>query len=173
MSHQRKVKNTLDSEQPGGYGGNCGEIQVEDAVSVMAPGQVPQAVARIGRGALPIDIAASRAGDKVAVAVAGSRTVTVVSSAALSSPDEDRCEPPPQPQPCNGGEGGSGGGFPDAGVSDGSGTGTGPAPGIMGECCDDKDGNGRCDDEEDDSQGNSDRLGPPTSVAWTATGDPA
>jgi hypothetical protein len=176
MSHQRKVKSSLDSEQPGGYGGNCGGGPVEDAVTVMAAGQLPQAVARIGRGALPVDIAASRAGDKIAVAVAGSRTVTVVSSVALSSPDEDRCEPPPQPQPCDGGGGsGSGGvGGTDAGVPtppDGQGSGgTGTGTGTMGECCDDKDRNGRCDDEDDD-QGGMERLGPPTSLAWTPAGD--
>ncbi len=181
MSHQRKVKSSLDSEQPGGYGGNCGGGPVEDAVSVMNPGQAPQAIARIARGALPVDIAASRAGDKIAVAIAGSRTVTVVSSAALSSPDEDRCEPPPHPQPCGGEGSGSGSGddpiIVDAGAGGGSGTtGSGMGPSgsgtpAMGECCDDKDGNGRCDDDDDDAQGNSERLGPPTSVAWTPGGD--
>ncbi|MGE0399621.1 MAG: YncE family protein, partial [Kofleriaceae bacterium] len=43
MSHQRRVKRTLDSEQPGGYGGDCGGGPVEDAVSIITPGEAPRA----------------------------------------------------------------------------------------------------------------------------------
>lgn len=175
MSHQRRVKRTLDSESPGGYGGDCGGGPIEDAVSVAAPGQPWRAASRIGNGALPVDIAANVTGDKLAVVTAGSRLVTVVPSSILSSPDEDRCEPP-EPQPCGGeddGSGSSGGGSTPP--SGGSGTDLPlPPDQKMGECCEDKDRNGRCDDDdedEDDDDDNQERLGAPTSVAWTPTGD--
>ncbi len=143
MSHQRKVKDSLDAQQEGGYGGNCGGGPIEDALSVITPGQAPLAVGRIGKGALPVDIAASKLGDKLALVVAGSKNVIVVSSAALTTPDQDMCEPP---QPCD--------------DTDGN-----------GECdppkCDDPDANGKCDDDDDGDR----RLGTPTSVAFTPTGD--
>ena len=168
MSHQRRVKSVLDSEQPGGYGGNCGGGPVEDAVSMVTPGQAPVAVARIGRGALPVDIAASRAGDKIAVLTAGSRMVTVVPAVALSAPDEDRCEPP-NPTPCT---------DPTDPTTTPPSTGDGsdappPLDPKMGQCCDDKDRDGRCDDEGDDEDDGHDsqRLGPPTSLGWTPAGD--
>lgn len=170
MSHQRRVKSVLDSEQPGGYGGDCGGGPIEDAVTVVAPGEAPRPALRIGNGALPVDIAASVAGDKIAVVTAGSRMVTVVPSVMLSNPDEDRCEPP-EPTPC-GNEGSGSGGFPDAGP--GTGGDLPPSDGQkMGECCEDKDQNGRCDDddEDEDEDGDSARLGPPTSIAWTPSGD--
>ena len=72
-------------------------VQVAGGVT----GQPWQAASRIGNGALPVDIAASVAGDKLAVVTAGSRMVTVVPSTMLSAPDEDRCEPP-KPMPCGG-----------------------------------------------------------------------
>jgi DNA-binding beta-propeller fold protein YncE len=142
ISHQRKVKDSLDAQQEGGYGGDCGDGPVEDAISVIAPGQAPLAVARIGHGALPVDIAASKTGDKLAVVVAGSKNVTVVDTAtALATPDQDDCMPPP---PCD--------------DTDGN-----------GECdppkCDDPDADGKCEGEDDR------RLGTPTSVAFTPTGD--
>ena len=181
MSHQRRVKSVLDSEQQGGYGGNCGGSPVEDAISVITPGQPPMAVARIGHGALPVDIAASRTGDKLAVVTAGSRTVTVVSAGVLATPDEDMCPPPP-PQPCGDptmpppnppvetGSGDTTTTPPSTGM--GSGGSLPPDPG-MGECCDDKNHDGRCDgDGEDDDNGHDpQRLGPPTSLGWTASGD--
>ena len=175
MSHQRRVKSVLDSQSPGGYGGSCGGGPLEDAVTVVTPGQAPQAVARIGRGALPVDIAASRSGDKIAVAVAGSREVIVTSSIALTAPDEDKCEPP-NPTPCGDFPGGDDGG---SGMTGGGGSGTSPPSGpdpTMGECCEDKDRDGSCDDDDDDDddQGEDDdsqRLGPPTSLGWTPSGD--
>lgn len=175
MSHQRRVKSSLDSEQPGGYGGSCGGGPVEDAITVVDPGgatpggAAPRAVARIGRGALPVDIAVSRSGDKIAVAVAGSREVVVVPSVALSMTDDDQCQPP-DPQPCGtptpGDDEGGGG------AGDGMGSG-GDVPTTMGgECCPDKDRDGRCDDgDDDDDDGDSQRLGPPTSLGWTPSGD--
>ncbi|MFN0246627.1 MAG: cytochrome-c peroxidase [Kofleriaceae bacterium] len=176
MSHQRRVKRVLDSEQPGGYGGDCGGGPVEDGVTVIAPGQAPRAAGRIGNGALPVDIAASVAGDKIAVVTAGSRTVTVVPSTMLSTPDEDRCEPP-EPTPCGedgsgSGSGGTGGGSGGSGGSDDLPV---PPPGSsMGGCCEDKDRDFRCDDDDDDDEdddNSNERLGPPTSVAWTPSGD--
>lgn len=160
MSHQRRVKTTLDSEQPGGYGGSCGGGPVEDAVTVIAPGQAPRATARIGRGALPIDIAVTRAGDKIAVLTAGNRGVNVVTASALDQSDTDECEPP-DPQPCP----------PDSGSGmDGAGAPT-TFPGG-GTCCEDKDRDGRCDNEDDEDDGHdNDRLGAPTSISFTASGD--
>jgi hypothetical protein len=177
MSHQRRVKRTLDSEQPGGYGGDCGGGPVEDAVSVAAPGQPWRATSRIGNGALPVDIAASPAGDKLAVVTAGSRTVTVVPSSILSSPDEDRCEP--TPQPCGGGDDddGNGSGMDGSLPPSGGEEEDKPLPPpdqSMGGCCEDEDRNGRCDDDDDDDEDDEDddkRLGAPTSVAWTPSGD--
>ncbi len=165
MSHQRRVKSVLDSETPGGYGGNCGGGPVEDAVTVITPGQAPRAVARIGRGALPVDIAVSRTGDKIAVLSAGSRLVNVVATSALDQPDNDECEPP-DPQPC--------GDVPNPGTGSGDdGAGTPPGLGMGGgECCKDDDRDGRCDDEDDeDDRGDNERLGAPTSVGFTPSGD--
>lgn len=170
MSHQRRVKSVLDSESPGGYGGTCGGGPVEDAITVISPGQAPRAVARIGRGALPVDIAVSRSGDKIAVLTAGSRLVNVVATSALDQPDTDECEPP-DPQPCGDtptptpGNG--------SGMDDGSG-GAPSDPGRIGggECCPDEDRDGRCDDEDDEDNGHdNDRLGAPTSVGFTPAGD--
>ena len=176
MSHQRRTRNVLDSQSPGGYGGQCGGGPVEDAITVMpadnTTGVLPQAVARIGRGALPVDIAVSRSGDKIAVATAGAREVTVVpTNVALSTPDEDKCDPP-DPQPCGEmptpGDDTSGGGG-----GAGSGGTTTPTP-DMGTCCEDKDRDGQCDDGDkgdDDNGDDPQRLGPPTSLGWTPTGD--
>ncbi len=167
MTHQRRVKSVLDSEQPGGYGGNCGGGPIEDAVTVLAPGQTPRAVARIGRGSLPVDIAVSRTGDKVAVLNAGSRTVNVVTVSALDQPDNEEC-PPPDPQPCGDTPN------PETGMGSGGTDGGGAPsdPGQMGGCCEDKDRDGRCDDEDDEDEGHdNDRLGAPTSVGFTPSGD--
>jgi mono/diheme cytochrome c family protein len=177
MSHQRRVKGSLNSDTPGGYGGDCGGGPIEDAVTIVAPGQAPRAALRIGNGALPVDIAASIAGDKIAVVTAGSRMVSVVPTVMLNQPDEDRCEPP-DPRPCGGDDDGNGSGTEPGGMGGGSSGGT-PPPELpdqkMGECCDDKDANGRCDDDddedEDDDEDNKERLGAPTSIAWSPSGD--
>jgi len=80
---------------------------------------------------------------------------------ALSQPDQEQCPPPPPP--CDPGPGGGG---DDAVPTTPDGNGGG-----SDMCCQggDKDGDGRCDDDDDD--GDSQRLGPPTSVAWTPSGD--
>ena len=167
MSHQRKVKNQLDSEQPGGYGGDCGGGPIEDAVTIMTPGAAPQAVGQIGRAALPVDIAVSPTGDKLALVTAGNRSITVVAAAALGNPDEDKCEPPRPP--CGGGEDG---GPPPLPPTPGDPS-TGGAPTAMGECCNDLNFDGRCDDDDDDDDDDDARLGVPTSVAFTPGGEVA
>lgn len=97
-THQRQVKIPLGTKVEGGYGGDCGEGPVESAVTVTDPGQPPRAIGQIAAGALPVDIAASPDGSKLALVVAGNRTVTIVSTSfAMSRVDEDRCEPPPPP----------------------------------------------------------------------------
>lgn len=182
MTHQRKVKEQLDAEQPGGYGGGCGGGPSEDGVTVVPPDGAPRAASRIGRGALPVDIAVSPAGDKLAMVVAGSRNIKVVPLARLDEPDngENECQPPDPPEcdgencePCTGGGGGGGG--DDEGPVDPS---QPPmdTPAFAGEDCGCKDDNfdGRCDDDDQGEDGNGDRikrLGAPTSVAWTAAGD--
>jgi DNA-binding beta-propeller fold protein YncE len=164
MSHQRKVKAMLDTEVPGGYGGDCGGGPVEDGITFMAPGQAPRAVGQIARAALPVDIAVSKAGDKIAVVAAGNRTVKVVPAAALGAPDEDRCEPPPPP--CDGPIPEP---FPDQPTDGGGGTDT-PVPfSFTSECCRDDNRDGRCDDGDDEDD--AARLGPPTSVAFAPNGD--
>lgn len=169
MSHQRRVKNVLDSESPGGYGGSCGGGPVEDAITVMTPGQAPRSALRIGRGALPVDIAVSS--DKIAVLSAGSRLVNVVSLSQLESPDQDECEPP-DPQPCGDVPPPEGDDTPNTGSGGGGPTDGGGAFPGGGQCCDDEDRDGRCDDEDDEDEGHdNDRLGPPTSLGFTPAGD--
>ena len=169
MSHQRKVKNMLDSQQPGGYGGDCGGGPIEDAVTIMTPGiAAPHAVGQIGRAALPVDIAVSPSGDTIALVSAGNGGVTVVPVSALGNPDESRCDP--QPQPC-----GDDGGPPPRPPTPPT-MGSGGAPDTrggmpaMGGCCKDDDHDGRCDDDGEGDDGEA-RLGAPTSVAFTPTGE--
>ncbi len=176
MTHQRKTRQTLDSETPGGYGGGCGEGPVEAGVTMMAPGAAPVAVHQIGNGALPVDIAASPAGDKIAMVVAGNRQVVVVGAAALDQPDTDDCQPPPPPpcededgENCDCGQPTPGGPVDpntDTPVPDGMG---GGGLGVAGCGCQDQDFDGNCDDDPGD--GNNERLGTPTSVAWMPNGD--
>jgi mono/diheme cytochrome c family protein len=97
VSHQRQVQDKLDSKQEGGYGTGCGG-PVEAAITVLAPGQAPIAALPIAQGALPVDIAISKAGDKIAVLTAGNRNVRVQqTSFALSSRDMNDCRPPDFP----------------------------------------------------------------------------
>ncbi|MBX3156490.1 MAG: cytochrome c [Deltaproteobacteria bacterium] len=109
MSHQRHVRATLDGEQEGGYGGGCQNSPAEDAVTIKVPGQPLRAVARVGRGALPVDLAVSPTGNKLAFLVAGSGQVRVVdTTTVLAREDQDECgggeeplppdEPPPPPR---------------------------------------------------------------------------
>ncbi len=98
VSHQRQVQDKLGSKQEeGGYGTGCGS-PVEAAITVIAPGQAPIAALPIAQGALPIDIAISKDGSKIAVLTAGNRNVRVQqTSFALSSRDMNDCRPPEFP----------------------------------------------------------------------------
>ena len=98
VSHQRQVMNKLGTKQEdGGYGTGCG-APVEAAVTIVAPGQPPIAAMPIAQGALPVDIALSPNGDRVAVLTAGNRNVRVQStSTVLASEDMTDCRPPDFP----------------------------------------------------------------------------
>ncbi len=89
MTHQRQLKTTLQTEQPGGYGGGCGQGAVEAAVTVVRPGQAPFAVKPIAGGALPVDIAINAANDTLAVVVAGNQTVHLAHASSLGMEDKD------------------------------------------------------------------------------------
>ncbi len=169
MSHQRKIRASLDSETPGGYGGSCGQGPVQDGMTMIAPGAAPVAVHSIGHGALPVDIASSRGGDKLAMVVAGSRNIVVVSSAALAAPDEDGCEPPPPPPPCEGNDCCMPNPNPPPNP-DGTTVPGGAGLGSNG-CCKDDNNDGRCDDDGGGDGNDEKRLGTPTSVAFTPSGD--
>ncbi len=176
MTHQRKTKDTLDTEQTGGYGGQCGGGPVEDALTIVAPGEQPRAVRRIGKGALPVDIAVSPTNDKIALVMAGSRNIVVTNRSSLEESDGEENEPcePPKPPECDGddcgGCNGGGGGEPPVDPNTGMPT---PTPDFAGEECPCKDDNldGRCDDDDQGEDHDGDRLGAPTSVAWTNAGD--
>jgi hypothetical protein len=103
VSHQRQVRGKMTPE-PGGYDGGCGGGStgpVEHAVTVMRDGHAPFAVARLANGTLPVDVALSPSGTKVAFVMAGSGRIHEVHVLRLSDPD------PEQADDC-------GGSFPDA-----------------------------------------------------------
>jgi mono/diheme cytochrome c family protein len=149
MSHQRQVPRVLNSKEEGGYGGECDSPPVESAVSLVTPGQIPQVIGPIARGALPVDIAVSPSGAKIAVLLAGQKTVTVTDTAlAFGRPDEDRC-----------------GGKDDDDDDDDEDDDDGDMDG---------DGDGEPDKPRDDQGEDAQRvsqLGAPTSTAFTKTGD--
>jgi mono/diheme cytochrome c family protein len=91
MSHQRVLRTILHTTS-GGYGGMCDGGPVEDALTVIRPGQAPLAVQTTLDGALPVDIAASPDGTMLAVAVAGALDVQSVPVGALATPDDDQCK---------------------------------------------------------------------------------
>jgi mono/diheme cytochrome c family protein len=95
VSHQRAADTVLDSKQEGGYGGHCENSPVEAAISLVTPSQPqPVALGAIARGALPVDLAVSPGDQRIAVVLAGQKTVTVVDAAvALGRQDEERCGP--------------------------------------------------------------------------------
>ncbi len=97
MSHQRQIQDKLEAKQTGGYGAGCGG-PVEAAVTVITPGQAPVALLPIAQAALPVDIAVSQSGDKIAVVTAGNKNVRVQSTSfAMSSRDQNDCRPPDMP----------------------------------------------------------------------------
>lgn len=91
MTHQRSLQ-TILHETEGGYGGNCGGGPVEDALTVVRPGQPPFAANPILDGALPVDTALSPDGTTLAVVLAGSGIVQTVPVSALSDPDDGGCK---------------------------------------------------------------------------------
>ncbi len=98
MTHQRQLQDTLDAEQEGGYGSDCGGGPVEAAVTVVDPASgLLQAVSPLASGALPLDIATTVAGDRLAIVIAGNRQVVVTDTFALGRPDQGEC-PPPSPE---------------------------------------------------------------------------
>lgn len=92
MSHQRTVKEPIDTK-PGGYGGGCGDGPVESVLTVMRPGEQPQAVRPFLRTSLPIDVAVNPSGDLIAVALAGG-AVKVTDIGSLGVPDDRPCPVP-------------------------------------------------------------------------------
>lgn len=94
VSHQRAVDRVLgdDDKQQGGYGGGCHQGPVEAATSIAVPGQAPTPIDALASGALPVDLAVSPDGARLAVVLAGQRTVTVRDTAsALALPDREHC----------------------------------------------------------------------------------
>jgi mono/diheme cytochrome c family protein len=91
MTHQRALQTILHETQ-GGYEGDCGGGPVEDAVTVVRPGQPPLA-ANVGLdGALPVDAAVSPDGTTLAVVLAGAGIVQQVPITALSQSDDGNCK---------------------------------------------------------------------------------
>ncbi|MBV8756485.1 MAG: cytochrome-c peroxidase [Deltaproteobacteria bacterium] len=90
MTHQRALGTILHTT-PGGYGGQCGGGPVEDALTIVRPGQAPFAALSPLSGALPVDAALSPDGTLVAVVLAGAGIVEEVPVANLGQPDDDPC----------------------------------------------------------------------------------
>jgi hypothetical protein len=90
MSHQRQRSGPLH-ETMGGYGGDCGQGPVEDAITVVPQGGAPQAVNPIVHGALPVDVAVNGAGDTLAFLTVGNNAVHTMPVTNLTAPDEDPC----------------------------------------------------------------------------------
>jgi len=117
MAHQRQLQTILHVTH-GGYGAGCGDGPVETGVSVMLDPNphtttVPFAAAPPVIGALPVDMATTTLGDRIALLTAGSQTVHVFPTAALTTPDDNMC----------------GGGSGDGGGGSGSGSGSGSSDG--------------------------------------------
>jgi len=64
MSHQRQRRGQLHTSQ-GGYGGDCGEGPVEDAITMISPGVAPMAVNPFVQGALPVEIGRASCRERV------------------------------------------------------------------------------------------------------------
>jgi mono/diheme cytochrome c family protein len=96
VSHQRAVDKKLGDkdDQPGGYGGGCNKGPIEASMTLVTPGQPPMPLEPVAHGALPVDIALSPGDTKIALVLAGQKTVTVRDTAfALGRPDQDKCGP--------------------------------------------------------------------------------
>ena len=90
ISHQRALRTILHTTT-GGYGGECGGGPVEDAQTIVRPGQPPFAAFPQLSGALPVDVALSPDGTTLAFALAGAHTVQTVPVASLAMPDDGGC----------------------------------------------------------------------------------
>ncbi len=90
MAHQRQLQAQLSVMQ-GGYGGmGCGH-PVESSLSLVTPGTAPFAVEPIAMGALPVDLAVSPDGNRIALVLAGAQTVVVAQTVHLTIGDEHGC----------------------------------------------------------------------------------
>jgi hypothetical protein len=95
VTHQRQRQTQLRTRDPGGYGVECDGGAVENALAVMQPGQSAFAVSPQGFGVLPVDIAVSPAGDRLAIALAGSHFVHTMTIDALAFGDQQQPCPVP------------------------------------------------------------------------------
>lgn len=86
--HQRQIKAKLQTTT-GGYGQGCGGGPVETSVTVMRPGEAPIAVTSLVNGTLPVDLAISPLGERMAIATAGTGAVHIVRTSSLTLPDEN------------------------------------------------------------------------------------
>jgi len=94
MSHQRKHGSKLEVFS-GGYSTQCGDGNVESALTRIAPDGSFSAIAPMVHGALPVDIAAKADGSEIAIVAAGAQIVAVVSADKLGRHDDDHCGDPP------------------------------------------------------------------------------
>ncbi|MBA2541225.1 MAG: c-type cytochrome [Deltaproteobacteria bacterium] len=96
--HQRQINKQLGTSNVdvggyGGGGGGCGDQSgpVESAVTIHGQTGSPRAVQPAFFGALPVDIAVNKAGDRFAVVLAGSQTVRTIRASFLPGEDHDQC----------------------------------------------------------------------------------
>jgi hypothetical protein len=90
VAHQRNLDASLRVE-PGGYDSICATSIVETAVSWLADGAPPRAVAPFLDGALPVDVAIDHAGARLAFALAGNNSIQEASTSVLAIDDDDEC----------------------------------------------------------------------------------
>jgi hypothetical protein len=91
--HQRQVDKELGTMETGGYGGGCGGDggPVEAAVTVIGPTGFPLATAPAFFGALPVDVASNRTGDRFAFVTAGNQNIRQVRSSFVAREDNEEC----------------------------------------------------------------------------------
>ena len=89
VSHQRQVQGGIKTT-PGGYRSGCDGGPVEAAITIVRPGDVPQAAVPRAHGTLPVDVASDELGN-LAVVLAGSKFVQIVPAASVGGRDDDEC----------------------------------------------------------------------------------